>query len=26
LLLPEILVKRLGFRVAAYQFDDDGAV
>ena len=26
LLLPEILSKRLGFRVAAYQFDDDGAV
>jgi hypothetical protein len=25
-LLPEILSKRLGFRVAAYQFDDDGAV
>jgi hypothetical protein len=25
LLLPEILSKRLGFRVAAYQFDDDGA-
>jgi multidrug efflux pump len=25
LLLPEILSKRLGFRVAAYQFDEDGA-
>lgn len=25
LLLPEILSKRLGFRVATYQFDDDGA-
>jgi multidrug efflux pump len=25
LLLPEILSKRLGFRIAAYQFDDDGA-
>ncbi len=26
LLLPEILSKRLGFRVAAYQFNDDGSV